>query len=480
MSGDDDNYGPGTKEGTSGIIFLYRALTGGSSNDWSRVNNSQVRKIDDPNLSSLRSKIGDFEKKAIKVTDEVFGDGLEYIDVYNRVKDSNVQGAHDDAEKWKQISANIESARSAFSDFLGNGNLGWEGASKDAAVASARAALDDFNTLQRSAKAMSEVVKKYAQTADETKSQIVSVYSDYKHDVIDRANSEYSAHVDEAKHDYDSYAQTVMNDPYRAGVNGVKDNVPNVAVYGNANAPKPFQAPATTPGTNAPSSSPPSSTSNGAAKPSSVDPKSLVPDKKTTPTNTPTNQAANPAQQAAQQAAQGASNAAKGATDAAKSAADSAKNALDQGLQSLSSLGDLANGNKSLPEGALGLGPIGAKTADALKNLGGRAAGGAGGGRGASSSAPGMRTNTTPIEATKTAATQQSPAASRAGVGASGAAGGGGAPAAGARGAGADGKEHKSNKALRRVQNELFNDSEAVVSVLGAAEEKPSKDTGKD
>lgn len=476
MSGDDDNYGPGTKEGTSGIVFLYRAITGGSSNDWSRVNNSQVRKIEDPDLGSLKPMLGGIEKKAVKITDEVFGDGLKYIDVYNRVKDSDVKGAHDDAGKWDQISKNIERARDGFSTFIANGDLGWKGASKDAAVASARAALDDFNSLQKSAEVMSKIVEKYAHTADETKSQIVDVYPNYKHDVIDRANSEYSAHVDEAENDYNSYAQTVMNDPYRAGVNGVKDNVPNVAVYGNANAPKPFQAPATTPGANTPTSSPSSKSASGSAKPASVDPKTLVPDKKTAPTGTSQNQSTNPAQQAAQ----GASDAAKGATDAAKSAADSAKNALDQGLQSLSSLGDLANGNNSLPEGALGLGPIGAKTADALKGLGGRTGGSTGGGRGASPSAPGMRPSTTPIEATKTAATQQSATTSRAGIGASGAAGGGGAPAAGARGAGADGKEHKSNKALRRVQNELFNDSEAVVSVLGAAEEKPSKDTGKD
>ncbi|MDO3103897.1 hypothetical protein [Mycobacteroides abscessus] len=479
MSGDDDNYGPGTKEGTSGIIFLYRAITGGSSNDWSRVNNSQVRKIDDPNLASLANVAGNFEKKSINVTDEVFGDGLKYIDVYNRVKDSDVRGAHADAGKWDQISRTIEKARDDFSTFIANGDLGWRGASKDAAVASARAALNDLNSLQKSAEVMSKIVEKYAHTADETKSQIVDVYPDYKHDVIDRANSEYSAHVDEAEHDYDSYAQTVMNDPYRAGVNGVKDNVPNVATYGNANAPKPFQAPATTPGATSPSS-PSSKSTGGSAKPTSVDPKSLVPDKKTASTNTPTNQSTNSAQQAAQQATQGASDAAKGATDAAKSAADSAKNALDQGLQSLSSLGDLANSNNSLPEGALGLGPIGAKTADALKSLGGRTGGGAGGGRGTSTSAPGMRPSATPIEATKTAATQQSATTSRAGIGASGAAGGGGAPAAGARGAGADGKEHKSNKALRRVQNELFNDAEAVVSVLGAAEEKPNKDTSKD
>ncbi|SIE37040.1 hypothetical protein [Mycobacteroides abscessus] len=463
------NSGYGRNRGT-GFLWL--------NDDWSEVNDSDVQRLDDPTMSSLSGRYGNFEKKAINITDETFGDGLKYKDVYNRVVNSNVTKAHDDSAKWHQIASQIETARDKLSEFISSSIGGgiWEGASRDAAVASARAALRDFDTLQKSANVMGDVVERFAHTADETKRQIVAQYDNYVHDVVERANSSYSEHVAEAEQGYDTFAQNVMRDPYRAGIDGVRDNTPNVAVYGSATAPRPIPAPTNTPGSNTPSSTPTSSPGSGSGAPKSVDPKKLVPDKKTTPTNTTSAQSTNPAQQAAQQAAQGATSAAKGATDAAKSAADSAKSALDQGLQSLSSLGDLANGNKSLPEGALGLGPLGPKTADALKGLGGRTGGGSGG-RGVSTSVPGARPSATPIEASKTASAQQAAATSRAGIGASGASGGaGGAPAAGSRGAGADSKEHKSNKALRRVQGELFNDAEAVVSVLGAPEEKPQKD----
>ncbi|MGV0744131.1 hypothetical protein [Mycolicibacterium sp. XJ870] len=411
------------------LPLAVRALSDFSSIDPEDVKKSETRLDELKELS--------YETNPTGVTPEDFSN-VTFEEVASKFTDATATCGVPEA--WRDVSGKIIDATQNFNRTLATlerreGEDSWTGATHDAVIGNIESSFTEPDSASSGAAAMEILADAWAKTIGSIHANILANQETYQNDLA--AHPEF---VDDIKHDYDTFAQSVMQDVYAPNITDIANKNPAFTAGGppevGPQEPGGPQLPGgvgpmSNPGLTPPSFDRPKLPTTSAAGPKASDPGLSA---LTDPLRTVGDAARNAVGQA---------------VDAAKKAAAAAQTPPDPKLG-------------GPPEGVLGLGP---------KGLAGTSNAGGGGKTGAGAGALRGMPTARPVGLPSTASPKMAAPVAGAGLSNQSVPPGAG-PAAGQRAGDNNSKGHQINKALRHKKNgnAVAGEAGAVVPVIGAKE----------